>query len=412
MAKVRRDKKGFVLRKGEYQRSQDGMYTYAYTDLTGKRRVIYAKTLTELRKKEDDLTKDKFDGIDSYIAGNVTINYLFDRYMSTKTGLRKNTRSNYQYVYNRYIRDGFGKRKIREIHYSDIMKFYLHLLHEVGLQVNTVDSVHTLLHPVFQMAVRDEIIRKNPTDGVMAEIKKNEGKNKGIRHALQKDQQTAFLRYVAESPVYSDWLPLFMFLFGTGCRIGETIGIRWEDIDIEKRTISVNHNVTYRPDYDKGGKCEFYVSLPKTESGIREIPMVDELFEILQEEYNRQDEEGISALEVGGMTGFVFINNYGSLHHPSTINKAIERIRTTYNAEEEVKAAKAHREPVMIPHFSCHQIRHTFCTRLCETESNLKVIQEIMGHKDIQTTMDIYAEATEQSKKEAVAKLSGSVKIF
>ena len=412
MSKIRRDKKGYVLRKGEYQRSEDGMYSYAYRDSVGKRRVIYAKSLKDLREKEDAITKDRYEGIDSYVAANASIDYMFDRYLSTKANLRKSTRSNYVYMYDRYVRGGFGKRVIGEIHYSDVMKFYLYLMEEKGLKVNTLDSIHTLLHPVFQMAVRDEIIRKNPSDGVMAEIKKNNGKNKGVRSALQKDEQRAFLQFISDNPVYGDWFPLFMFLFGTGCRIGETIGIRWEDIDLENRVISVNHNVTYLPDYTDGGKCEFRVSLPKTDAGIRTIPMVDELFDILSEEFSEQMEKGLSDLEVDGMTGFVFTNRFGGLHHPGCVNKAIERIRTTHNAEEEVKAAKEHRDPVIIPHFSCHQIRHTFCTRICESESNLKVIQEIMGHKDIETTMDIYAEATEQSKREAVSRLSGNVKIF
>ena len=112
------------------------------------------------------------------------------------------------------------------------------------------------------------------------------------------------------------------------------------------------------------------------------------------------------------MKGFIFTNRFGNLHKPSAINKAIERIRTDYNCEEEVNAKREHREPVMIPHFSCHQIRHTFCTRFCESETNLKVIQSVMGHADITTTMDVYAEATEMSKKEAAARLSENVKFF
>ena len=410
--KLRRDKKGFVLHKGEYQRSEDGMYTYAYKDVIGKRRVIYAATLKELREKEAEITHDNYDGINSYVAGTATINYMFDRYISTKANLRASTKAGYLYTYDHYVRDGFGKSIIGNVHYTDVKKFYLYLLQELDLSVNTVDGVHTVLHPVFQMAVRDDIIRKNPSDGVLAEVKKSIGKHRGIRHALKKDEQKAFLRYVADNPIYDGWLPLFMFLFGTGTRIGEAIGIRWEDIDLENRYISINHNVVYGPDSDDGGRCSFKVSLPKTETGIRLIPMVDELFEILKDLYEEQEEEGFSTLEVDGMTGFVFFNRFGSIHNPSGVNRAIERIRTAHNAEEDVKAVRENREPVIIPHFSCHIIRHTFCTRICETETNLKVIQEIMGHRGIETTMDIYAEATEQGKKETMSKLSGNIRVF
>ena len=85
------------------------------------------------------------------------------------------------------------------------------------------------------------ISQKLKSSGVMAEIKKKEGKNKGICHALTLEQQRAFLNYVANSPVYVHWLPLFTALFGTGCRIGEMLGLRWEDIDYANKTISINH---------------------------------------------------------------------------------------------------------------------------------------------------------------------------
>ena len=100
------------------------------------------------------------------------------------------------------------------------------------------------------------------------------------------------------------------------------------------------------------------------------------------------------------MTGFVFCNRYGNVMNAQSVNRAIKRISSAYNATEEVEAKKEHREPVLLPNFSAHSLRHTFCTRLCERETNLKVIQSIMGHKDIQTTMDIYAEATEEKKQE------------
>lgn len=113
-----------------------------------------------------------------------------------------------------------------------------------------------------------------------------------------------------------------------------------------------------------------------------------------------------------GMSGFIFANRDGKLLNPSVINRAIRRIYEAYNAEEILKAKKAGRQPLLIPHFSCHHIRHTFCTRFCESETNLKVIQSIMGHANIETTMDIYAEATELKKQEAIRALEHSKDIF
>ena len=412
MAQSRKDNKGRVLRKGEHQREKDGKYVYQYFDALGRRKSIYSNDLAKLREREEKLIRDQMDGLDIYVAGHADINFLFDRYLSTKTELRSSTRSGYIYCYDHFVRDTFGKKIIGEVKYSDVLSYYTHLLTKDELTISTVESIHNLLHPSFQLAVRDEIIRFNPSEGALAEIKKKSGKNKGIRHALTLEQQRAFLGYVAESPVFVTWLPFFVFLFGTGCRIGEAVGIRWDDISLDERVIDINHTVTYYARYDKDNKCDFEVSDPKTAAGNRRIPMVDEVFEVLSEEFEEQRENGFSDLVVDGMKGFIFTNCRGGLHKGATVNKAIERIRTHYNAEEEVKAKREHREPVIIPHFSCHHIRHTFCTRFCENETNLKVIQTIMGHADIQTTMDIYAEATELSKRDAVARLSENVKFF
>ena len=396
------------LLKGESKR-KDGRFMYRYTDANGKRHSIYAKTLAELRIQERQIARDKNE-LDQYVTTGASVNFVFDRYISMKTNLKQNTRSNYKYIYDKFIRNSFGKHNINEIKYSDVKQFYVSLLND-GLQVNTLDNIHTVLHPTFQLAVRDNVIRSNPSDGVMAELKKNSGKNKGVRHALTLEQQRAFLDYTANSPVYCHWLPVFTFLFGTGCRIGEAVGIRWEDVDFEKKEISVNHALEYMLDEDR--KAGWHVSTPKTAAGVRMIPLLKEVEEALLEEQENQKTTGIhNTDEIDGMSGFMFANRFGNLLLPSSVNRAIARISDAYNAEETVSAAREKREPVLIPHFSAHHIRHTFATRLCEHESNLKVIQSIMGHADIATTLNIYAEATKDRNAQTAEMINNSDSFF
>ena len=221
MAQTRKDLRGRVLRKGESQRRSDERYVYTYTDPLGRRKYVYAQDLVTLREKEAQLMKDQMDGLDIYVAGKATVNFVFDRYMSLKNNLKPTTRSNYLYMYDRFIRDTFGKRNIAEIKYSDVVQFYNYLVEKQELQINTLETVHTLLHPTFQLAVRDDIIRKNPSDGVMAELKKNLGMKTGVRHALTIPQQRAFMEYIATHPIYYHWWPIFTVFLGTGCRIGD-----------------------------------------------------------------------------------------------------------------------------------------------------------------------------------------------
>ena len=409
---ARKDSKGRALRKGEFQRKSDGKYVYGYVDPYGTRRYIYSKDLKKLREREDELIKKQLDGLDVYVAGNADLNYVFDRYISTKSELRKSTYTNYTYMYDHFVRDGFGKKKVGTIKYSDVLYFYYDLLNVKGIQINTLETIHTVLHPTFQLAVRDDIIRNNPSDGVMAEIKKKSGKNKGVRHALTLEQQRAFMNYMAESPVFCNWIPLFTVLLGTGCRIGEAVGLRWQDVNLDTRMIDINHAMTYYPRREDTYKCEFKVSLPKTDAGIRTIPMMDPVYEALKAEYERQQEEGFCTTEVDGMTGCIFTNRFDMIHNPAAVNRAITRIREAYNAEEIIKAKKEKREPVIIPHFSCHHLRHTFCSRFCENETNVKVIQSVMGHASIETTMDIYAEVTDDKKKTALEDLARNLNVF
>ena len=401
MATTRKDLRGRTLRKGEMQRSSDKRYAYCYTDPLGRRKYIYANDLVTLREKEAELTKNQLDGLDIYVAGKATVNFVFDRYIKLKNNLRNTTKSNYLYMYDRFVRNTFGNKKIADIKFSDVIQFYNCLLEEHDIQINTLETIHTLLHPTFQLAVRDDIIRNNPTDGVMAELKKNTSFVTGVRHALTIPQQRAFMEHIANHPVYFHWWPMFTILLGTGCRIGEALGLRWEDLDYEKRVISINHSLVYYP-VGESRTSTLHVSKPKTKSGERTIPMLDSVKDAFEMLWEEQKENGWNDVEVDGMRGFIFCNRYGNVPNPQSVNRAIKRIISDYNAVEEIRAKKEKREAVILPDFSAHHLRHTFCTRLCEQETNLKVIQSIMGHKDIKTTVNI-KNPYEQNKRVKVA---------
>jgi len=406
MAISRKDSRGYVLYKGETQR-KDGRYAYSYTDNAGKRHTTYARTLVALRQKKRQILRDLEDGLNPEEADKITLNQLFDKYIGQKYDLKPTTRAGYKYMYDRFVRDDFGKRKIVKIRYSDVREFYYDLIYQKKLTVSTVDGIHTLLHPALQMGVRDGLLRANPTDGVMGEIKKSRLWTRPKRHALTIPQQKAFMDYLRSSRENSGWVPILTVLLGTGMRIGECLGLTWNDLDFEKRTISVNHNLTTHVGED--GRCIRHISTPKTESSTRTIPMLDEVFEAFLKEYEIQRCIGYESETIDGYSGFVFTTDKGSVMADTVVNRAIHRIAEEYNAIEEKAAKKENREPLLLPSFSAHNLRHTFCTRLCENETNLKVIQSLMGHSDISTTMDVYAEATGEKVQEVVTSLNGKI---
>ncbi len=404
--KMRKDPKGRTLKNGECFR-KDGRYSYSWTNPRGERKTIYSTDLQILRKKEKKLIYDLEDGIDPFAANTITVNQLWDKYINQKYDLKDTTRVGYIYTYDRWVRNGFGRMKLSNVKYSNVKAFYYELIREKGLKANTVDGVHTLLHPIFQMAIRDGIIRVNPTEGVMGEIKKSKDWNPRKRKALTIPQQTALVKFLDNSPEYNGWYPIIITLLGTGMRIGECLGLRWTDVNFDDNYITVDHNLTYRLDLE--GKMTYQIQTPKTEAGVRTIPLLPDVKEALVMEYEIQKCIGFCQQEISGHKGFIFSTSNCNVYTPESVNRGIKRITEAYNAEETALAKKEKRDPILLPNFSCHILRHTFCTRLCETETNIKVIQSIMGHRDISTTMNIYADCTIEKKQEVLNSLSGNI---
>lgn len=115
--------------------------------------------------------------------------------------------------------------------------------------------------------------------------------------------------------------------------------------------------------------------------------------------------------QIDGYSGFVFMTRTGKLHTNANVNRIIGDIVKSHNEEECERAEREKREPVLLPVFSAHALRHTFCTRLCEHTSDIKSVQAIMGHSDIQTTLGIYAHSTEKRKAESMVELEGKINI-
>lgn len=413
MANSRKDNKGRVLRKGETFRKTDGRYQYSYKDIYGYRRFIYSNDLTDLRQKEKEVFKDQLDEIDISTASRLTLNELYEKYMNTRHDLAPRTYAGYIYQYNAHVKNALGKRTLKGIKYSDILAFYLELINEKHLSIGTVERIHRVIHPALDMAVRDCIIRNNPSDKVIGIVKKQTGATRGIRKALTPEEQKAFLEFMDGHPVFDHWKPFYLFLLGTGLRVGEFGSLTWNDVDFERSEITIDHALVYFAGKLNKNKKRVYISTPKTEAGIRKVPIVPEVKTALEKvkEFQKENEIKCNVI-IDDMTDFVFLNRFGGVCLQSSLDRNLERIIDAYNDYEIHEAAKAKREPLVLPHFTCHSLRHTFCTRLCENETNLKVIQSIMGHTDIKTTMDIYAEVSEAKKKDAMNALSHKLNLF
>ncbi|MDD3416972.1 MAG: tyrosine-type recombinase/integrase [Lachnospiraceae bacterium] len=398
MAKAKRkDKSRVVLRVGEQQR-KDGSYSYSWMDRDKKRRYVYARNLEDLRIKEEQIAKDISDGIKAE-ARYTTVNELYELWKDLKRGLKNNTFENYKYMYETFVRNQIGDKRISLLKKSDIKRYYNYLADERCLKAATIDNIHTVLHQILDMAVDDDYIRNNPSNNVLKELKKSHVFKTEKRRGLTRPEQKLFLSYLKDTSNVQNWYPVFAVMLGTGLRVGEVTGLRWCDIDLEEGIIDVSHTLVYYDHRTSEGKrgCYFNVNTPKTEAGKRQVPMLDFVKEAFLMEKEKQDMLDLHCeATVDGYTDFIFINRFGQPQHQATLNKAIRRIIRNCNDEQFLKDENP---KVLLPHFSCHSLRHTFTTRMCEAGVNVKVIQDALGHKDISTTLNIYTDVTKELKR-------------
>lgn len=420
MMDKRRDNKGRVLRTCERQRP-DGRYEFRYTDKNGAKKSLYSWKLVPTDKAPSGKRcRESLREIEARVANEhednqgsveITVNDVYEVKMRTKAGIRVSTRDAYNILYNAHIRNGIGNRKIADIKYSDIKGLYVNLISESGLSMKTLKVIDAIIYQVFTFAEREEYIRSNPVKGVAVEVCRELELKPTKKKALTIAEQDTFVKYCVGSEKYRRWAPIVIFMLGTGCRVGETVGLRWEDCDFDRRLIFINHQLLYRSRKVEDEEWR-YIAKPKTESGLRVIPMLNAVYDILTKEYERQKKEGFCTDSVDGYTNFIFMNSNGRATCDSNIISAFSSICKDYNKAAREMSAVDGTEPFLLPRITPHTLRHTFCTRLCENETNLKVIQEIMGHKNISITMDIYNEATTDKKVECFENLEGKIHIL
>ena len=406
----RKDRNGQVLQRCEYQRN-DGRYTFAFTNDEHKRIYVYANTLDELRKKERVILMSSWEGV-AKIGEKITLNLLYDRSMQLKTGLKKSTYSSYRQMWDNHVRNGFGKREIDGIRYSDVLSFYNYLLYEKKLAIKSVQHIHAQLSSSFKLAVQDGLLQRNPTDGCYGHIKRQSGLYERKIRALTLREQKAFIEFLDGHPVWGRYHSIFAVMLGTGLRVGELCGLTWNDINLTDRTINIDHSLVYIKAVKGESKDRITITTPKSRCGVRKVPMMPQVIEALREEYQIAKAKKFKTVTIDGYKDFVFTQRTGNTYTCHRLDKALSDIVAAYNKQEEAIAVIEKRKPFLLPHISNHMLRHTFCTRLCERDVNVKVIQTIMGHASVNITLDIYAEVSREKQFEEITKLANELDVF
>ena len=329
--------------------------------------------------------------------------------MDVRIDLKETTKVSYVHLYEKHVAPVLGSRTLSNIRYSDIQRLYVSLCSGENIRASTVQKINSILVQMFDIAVRDNILRSNPASHAFASISKQMKLESEHRRALTIEETARLLDFVYGSNIFKRWGPLITVLLGTGVRIGEALGLTWSDCDFKHNIISVTHALLYKPTMETG--YVYRISEPKTKSGVRTIPMFADVKKTLQAIKREQSKQRYEPFVVDGYSGFIFLNQNGKVFTPASVFDALQNIVATYNREEAFVAKKEKREAKLLPRFSAHILRHTFCTRLCEQERDTHFIQDVMGHKNIRTTMEIYSDVTDSRKQKEFSELEGTIRI-
>ena len=398
MSNKRRDSKNRVLRSGESQR-KDGRYAYKYIDPMGNPKFVYAWKLVptdktpagkrddlSLREKIEEIQKDLYDGIDS-IGKKMTVCQLYAKYTRHRGNVKQNTIKGRKRLMNILEQDRLGACSIDSVKMSDAKEWALRM-RDKGIAFKTINNDRRSLCAAFHTAIQDDCIRKNPFDFKLNTVLEDDTEPKT---PLTPAQEASLLSFVPNDPVYQKYYDELVILLGTGLRISELCGLTDSDLDFENRTVNVDHQLLQ----DK--EIGYYITEPKTDSGIRQIPMSENVYQAFLRVQKRR--RGAQPFIVGGRSGFLFLNSKGKPQTAANFANILRGLVKKYNkSRPEAEAIPQNTTP--------HSLRHTFCTNLANAGINPKALQYIMGHASITMTLNYYAHATFASAKAEMERLA------
>ena len=373
-----KDLKGKELGVGIVQQA-NGLYVARFTDKHGRRQSKRFKKLQECRQWIADATYiDEHTDIEN--ATDMLVDAWFEYWISVKKKtVRPNTVRNYTERYERNIKAVIGKKLLTEIKPIHCQKIFSDMADD-GYRTTTIYQTRIALYNMLEFAKENDVIINNPCK---KSVKSDMGKPSDKKEALTIETQKKFL----EGATGQSYENQYRFILQTGLRTGELVGLKWEDIDFESKTLTIQRSMEFR--YKVG---EWRVGPPKSKSGYRTIPLTDEAIRILKAQKEKNRKIKVIPMEWSEQ---VFLCRKGEPVKNSTYDTALFKIC----------------DKVGIKRFSMHVLRHTFATRCIEGGMMPKTLQKILGHSNIGITMNLYVHITEEEKLKEINLVAEALKV-
>ena len=362
-------------------RRKNGLWCAQYTVHTArgrKRRTLYGKTRQEVATKLARALSDRESGL-TFDADNRALNDYLDQWLSdsVRGTVRQRTWERYEQIVRVHIKPSLGRIKLKALTRAHVRALYRAKL-DAGLASRTVQYIHTTLHKALKDAVADGLIPRNVTEAVKAPRAKKKEVN-----ALSPDQARAFL----ESARGDRFEALYVLAVTAGLRVGELLGLKWDDVDLDAGTLSVRRTLSEA----RSGKI---FEPPKNGKG-RNIRLTSQAVEALKAHRKRQHEERLSLGALWQDSGLIFPAQTGtSMNAKNLTDRSFKQLLDRAGLARTVRL---------------HDLRHTCATLLLGKAVHPKIVQELLGHATIAITLDTYSHVLPNMQGEAVSAMESAL---
>ena len=379
-ANMRKRKNG----EGSIYKRKDGRWCAAYYDEGYNRHYIYGRTKAEVQKKlkrkdDDSALKEKDEGNGNDVKLEEWVLDYLENYK--KNEIKATTYSSYMIIFHKHIENSkIGKMELDKVTVENLQKFYSNKISD-GYSSKTVRSIETIINSALEMAVKTRVLKENPNRYTTIPKK--------VRYeasVLTKDEVERLQKEAKDDELY----PIVITTVYSGMRKGEVMALKWENVDMNEKRIFVKNSLCRIVDdkVDEQGHrhARYAIMEPKTKKSVRMIPMLDEVYEALLEQKRRQDLDKEKYKDIYQDQGFVFADCTGSFLAQRPFMNKYHKFLKKYNIQD----------------IRFHDLRHTFASLLIEQDVSMKVVQELLGHSTITTSMDIYTHISDKKKEEAM----------
>ena len=368
-----------------------------------KKKTVYGRSQAEVAKKLFELNgrikNNSYELVETKNFGELMSEWLL---VFKKSAVSPRTFEGIIRNYRLHIEPQIGNMKIYEIDTFVIQKVINNLI-EQDYSNNVIKKNKHLISQFFEYAIDNKWVTINPTHKVKIRVHERKGHDNSEKYkALPPEIRTKFLEALSKDD--SNFIkPLSICLMFSGLRIGEALALKWQNVDLDNKTLKIEQAITQVPKFDSDGKVISRVTVvgdTKTTCSVREIPVADIVIETLKEwkekQNLRQKINNEVTADLTAKNSFVFANDDGSVRTYSGTRKIFDRFKRR-NALDKYNI-----------HF--HGLRHTFSNMLFEMNENPKVIQQLLGHRDVKTTITVYNSVDSEYIRQTTEKFNEKVK--